>query len=243
MKRLLGLAAWLYPAAWRDRYGVEFRALLDDTDPRWRIIVDVLIGGLQMRLRSLHPALTVVAFSVIGALAAAAIAYNIVDRFASTGTMNVRPPVPLQASDTAWLQDRMPRLAHDAFSREFLARIIRKHGLYLQRGQSSTDDLVNRMRGDIRIQLLSRSLVQVSFAAADARQAQEVTGDLMALLVDANFATNGESVVQMIDLPDEPRPSVSPRRIAVAGVGGTGVGALLGALITIRRRRPSQPAS
>jgi hypothetical protein len=33
MRRLLRLAAWLYPPAWRDRYGAEFEALLDDAGP------------------------------------------------------------------------------------------------------------------------------------------------------------------------------------------------------------------
>src|ERR1051325_839280 len=187
MRRLLRFAARLYPAAWRDRYGIEFQALLDETEPRWRDVVDVVIGGLQMRVGSAHPALTVVAFSMVGAAAAAENAYNVVDRFASRGTMNVRPPAPSPTLDAGWLENTMPRLAEDAFSREFLARVIQKHDLYGARGQSSTDDLVNRMRSDIRIRLLSRSLVQVSFAAADARQAQAVTGDLMAQLGAANF--------------------------------------------------------
>ena len=241
MKRLLRLAARVYPAAWRDRYGVEFQALLDETAPRWRDIVDVLNGGLQMRFRSAHPALTVVAFSLVGALGAGATAFNAAHRFASTGTMNVRPALPSTAAETEWLEDRMPRLARDAFTPGALTAIIQKHRLYSsERAQASTNDLIDRMRGDIRVQLISRSAVQVSFASADARQAQEVAGDLMSRLVDANFEAGLGSIVQITGLPGAPRASVSPRRVAAAGVGGLGGGALLGMLISMRRRRTSQ---
>ena len=39
----------LYPAAWRQRYGTEFEALLDDRPARARDAVDVAWGGLQMQ--------------------------------------------------------------------------------------------------------------------------------------------------------------------------------------------------
>jgi hypothetical protein len=66
MKKLLRLAARLYPATWRDRYGVEFQALLEEIDPGWPDIVDVLKGGLQMNLRRVHPAVIAVAVGLVG---------------------------------------------------------------------------------------------------------------------------------------------------------------------------------
>jgi hypothetical protein len=244
MKRLLHLAARLYPGAWRDRYGVEFQALLDETKPAWRDVVDVLNGGLQMRLRRAHPAITVAAFSIAGALGAGAIAFSTADRFASAGTMTMRPGGPSTAAEAARLEDVMPRLARAAFSRDTLMGIIEKHNLYpSERAQSSTEDVVNRMRGDIGIQLISRSVVEVSFASADARQVQQVTDDLMRQLVRSNLYEGAGSVVQLIDPPDEPQVSVRPRRVTVAGLGGLGGGALIGTLIGLLRRRVSQPAS
>ena len=41
----------LYPTAWRDRYADEFAALLDDCPPSPALIFDVLLGGLDARLR------------------------------------------------------------------------------------------------------------------------------------------------------------------------------------------------
>jgi hypothetical protein len=239
----------LYPPAWRARYGVEFQALLDETQPGWRDIVDVLSGGLQMRLRYLRPSLAVAALGIVGAIAAGGIAFVTASRFASTGTMNVRPAASSTASEAARLEDLMPGLARVAFRRDVLMGIIQQHHLYSS-ARASTEDLVNRMRDDIRIQLISRSVVQVSFASTEARQAQQVAGELMSQLVRANLEgrkrgheTAPGSIVQVIDLPDEPRVSVRPRRIAVASIGGLGGGALIGVLIGLLRRRPSQPAS
>ena len=242
MRFLLRLAVKLYPPAWRARYGVEFQALLDETQLGWRDIVDVLSGGLQMRLRYLRPSLAVAALGIVGAIGAGGIAFATASRFASTGTMTVRPAASSTASRAARLEDLMPGLASAAFSRDVLMGIIQQHHLYSS-ARSSTEDLVNRMRGDIRIQLISRSVVQVSFASTQARQAQPVANELMSQLVRANLEAGRGSIVQVIDPPDEPRVFVSPRRVAVAGFGGLGGGALIGVLIGLLRRRPSQPAS
>jgi hypothetical protein len=241
MRRLLRLAARIYPAAWRDRYGIEFQALLDDMKPGWRDILNVLNGGVQMRLKRANPALTVAVFAMLGALAAGVVAYSASARFASTGTISVRSGTRPAASATPMAEDLMPGLARAAFSRDFLTAIIQRHDLYAaERAQTSTDDLVNRMRGDILIQRVSGSVVHVSFASADARRAQLVTGDLLSRLVNANLTMGRGSVAQIIDPPDEPQAFVSPRHVAMAGLGGLSGGALIGMLVGFfpRRRDP-----
>ena len=40
-----------YPPAWRERYGAEFAALLEDAPLSWRVRFDVLRGGFLQRLR------------------------------------------------------------------------------------------------------------------------------------------------------------------------------------------------
>jgi hypothetical protein len=242
-RRLLAtLATRVYPAAWWDRYGVEFEALLDETKPGWRNVVDVLNGGLQMRLEHTGPALTMAAFSLVGAVGAGAMAFSTAERFASTATLSVRLAVPSTAADAARLEDLMPRLAREAFSRDFLTGIVQKHDLYHnEAADSSADELVNRAREDIGVQRISPSVVQVSFAAAEARKARLVTVDLVSQLVSANLQAGLGSIVQVLDRPDEPRRSVRPRRVAVAGLTGLGGGALIGILLGWRRRRPSQP--
>jgi hypothetical protein len=44
---------WLFPGAWRARYGDEFDALLEDLGPSPRAVVDVVIAALRARLSPL----------------------------------------------------------------------------------------------------------------------------------------------------------------------------------------------
>jgi len=50
MRPAIRFIAQLYPPNWRDRYGREFNALLDDVNPSWRDLLDVLRRGLEMRV-------------------------------------------------------------------------------------------------------------------------------------------------------------------------------------------------
>jgi hypothetical protein len=233
MKKLLRMAAHLYPAAWRDRYGVEFQALLDQIDPGWLDIVDVIKGGLQMRLRRTHPAVIVAAVGVAGAFVAGAAALSTADRFVSRGTINVRGPEP---------EGVMPRLAADAFDRATLTGIIGRYDLYRrERTRSSAEDAVERMRGDIGIEWISPSVLQVSFTSSDGRTAQHVAQELMSQLIRANF--DARSNVQLkIDLTGETQRSLNARRVALASAGGFGGGTLIGTLIAFLRRRVTRGA-
>ena len=50
MKRWIARAAGLYPRSWREEYGAEFDALLDDVKPGWRAFANVLGGAMKMHL-------------------------------------------------------------------------------------------------------------------------------------------------------------------------------------------------
>ena len=51
MKLLIRCAAKLYPRSWRERYGAEFDALLDDIGSDPRIALDVLTEALGMQVQ------------------------------------------------------------------------------------------------------------------------------------------------------------------------------------------------
>jgi len=51
VKKLLPLISRWYPRAWRERYGREFAALLEDLRPQWSDVLDIVKEGLTMRLR------------------------------------------------------------------------------------------------------------------------------------------------------------------------------------------------
>ncbi len=53
MRTLTRWATKLYPPTWRNRYGAELDAVLEDIDPRWRDVCDIFGRALAMRCRAL----------------------------------------------------------------------------------------------------------------------------------------------------------------------------------------------
>jgi hypothetical protein len=51
MRSVVRLIFRLYPRVWRERYGAEFAALLDETGTDWRIALDVFNGAVLMQVR------------------------------------------------------------------------------------------------------------------------------------------------------------------------------------------------
>ena len=55
MKTLMGWAVRLYPAAWRERYGAEFEALLEDVGPSGGDLWNVVRGAMAMQMTTSTP--------------------------------------------------------------------------------------------------------------------------------------------------------------------------------------------
>lgn len=51
--KLASRLVWLYPDAWRKRYGDEFVALVEDIGPSPGLVVDVAVAALRLRLAGL----------------------------------------------------------------------------------------------------------------------------------------------------------------------------------------------
>ena len=75
-------AAALYPPAWRERYAAELDALLDDVNPNWHDVVDLVKGALVMQLK--HRGAILAGFAVVGALAGGAVALEMPERYMSS---------------------------------------------------------------------------------------------------------------------------------------------------------------
>jgi hypothetical protein len=52
MRRWIAIAAKLYPRRWRERYGAEFDALMEDVDADWRELANVLGGAVKMQWKN-----------------------------------------------------------------------------------------------------------------------------------------------------------------------------------------------
>src|ERR1041385_468836 len=70
MRSLIRLATTLYPRAWRDRYGEELEALLDDTGVTWRIAIDVFGGAVVMQFQQWQKLGTAALLAIVGVFAA-----------------------------------------------------------------------------------------------------------------------------------------------------------------------------
>jgi hypothetical protein len=51
VRRLTRLAVYLYPTAWRERYGDEFLAMLEQGDAGLPVLLDVIAHGVMVRFR------------------------------------------------------------------------------------------------------------------------------------------------------------------------------------------------
>jgi hypothetical protein len=87
MKRFCRVAARLYPAEWRRRYGRELEALLEDMEPGWRELVDLFCGALTMQIRTL--AVIPLVCTLAGAVAGGVMANRTPTLFASSATVRV----------------------------------------------------------------------------------------------------------------------------------------------------------
>ncbi|HXE63515.1 MAG TPA: hypothetical protein VN519_08230, partial [Bryobacteraceae bacterium] len=76
MRRWIGLAALLYPRNWRAEFGEEFRAVLDDVKPGWRVFGNVLRGAIEMRMMNgSNWAKLVAAMAIAGSIVGFGVSY------------------------------------------------------------------------------------------------------------------------------------------------------------------------
>lgn len=226
MRRLLELATYLYPAAWRRRYAREFAALLEDVHPRFADVLNVLGGAVKMQLT--HGGLWKIAvgFSLAGTLAAGALSlFAMHDKYAATGVFAM-PGAATPADSALRIHDVVQHL----LSRTVLAEIMMRENLYTaERRREPLEDVIEGMRTrDVRVRALASGGFSIEFLYRDRAQAERTVRDLAARMPP-------QSTPQLIQLSDK---EVTPNRLAVTGMG-MGLGLLTGLVIaaTLRVRR------
>jgi uncharacterized membrane protein YeaQ/YmgE (transglycosylase-associated protein family) len=214
MKRATRFAArLLYPQQWRQRYGAEFDALIDDTAGSGADFLDVLSGGVAMRVRMSHPAVVTLLLGLVGSVVAGLGAFAVPARFESRGTMQVIAPA---AADT----ERLPALFTEALTGGFAD------------GEVSPQDVSVTRNGD------QGDVVQVAYATADAQRARDVVTRVMGQVVEANLrlAEAGSSPMQVRIVTPAALPRASSRpHLLWLTIGGV-AGVIAGAITSLRRR-------
>lgn len=197
LEHLRRLIVHLYPRPWRDRYGDEFSALLDDSPARWRDLPDLAQGALttQLQMQSWKP---VAIAGLIGLLAAATLSFLQPPQFASVAKIRTTSA------------STVPYLSMYVLSRSALAEVIQKFGLYPNDlARLPLEDIVEEMRHDIHIETDpgNASEFVVQFRYPDAQKAQAVVRALVAGYVFENEresmkGTLQHSTVEQLTPPD-----------------------------------------
>ena len=110
MKNLIRLAARLYPASWRQRYGDEFTALLEDVGADWRTSVNVMRVAIELHLQIWTVGKILTFTGAVGALVALGVSFAMPTRYSSISLVEYRSPVgaiPTAGSSCARLPKRV----------------------------------------------------------------------------------------------------------------------------------------
>jgi capsular polysaccharide biosynthesis protein len=217
MRRALNALISLYPESWRNRYGGEFNALLDDVPPTWRTFFDVLGGALKMQMKIWSSWKIVPAFAVAGVLAAGVFSLIVPDRYVSTAVITI---------ENGGLEG-VGSIIQRVMSRSSLVPLINEQGLYKgERARAPMEDVIEQMKTrDIRIAPVKSSTggptaISISFAAEDAAKAQRTADGLVHQFMEASIhsqAAPGKTFA-LID-PPSLAVHVGPRRSRIIVMG------------------------
>ncbi len=98
------------------------------------------------------------------------------------------PESYVRSTVTARIEDRLQSISQQLLSRTRLERIIRDFDLYqADRQRMAMEDVVERMRADIRVQMDKGDSFRVSYIATTPVMAQKVTQQLASLFIEENL--------------------------------------------------------
>jgi capsular polysaccharide biosynthesis protein len=256
MHRLTKLASKLYPRWWRERYGDEFAALLEDARPGLRGTLDIARNALWAQVTTYTFKRTILAGALAGIAVAVIVSFFITPQVASTGNLIL---IARETPDNAprVLGNEFQRLTSNALSDPNLTSIIRKLDLYQdERTRMQRNEILELMKRSISISMATRATnsttVAIRFEYSEPRKALLTVEELTTALQRVNRETN------------EARPEVRSFRTALptvviyparrnAVVTGLGLGIALGLvahalmravsrLVSIPRRGVRNPA-
>ena len=193
----------LYPASWRERYGEEFQALLEDSAPSFSAVLDLMKGAIKMHLTvPAFPKLALL-LSVAGLLAGWGISFLVAPTYVSTATLQITPK---QVSDgitqttiNQQLTERIGQMQQEILSRTSLSRIITDPRLDLykeERASQPLEDVIEKMRTrDIHITIdqlpgqRRASAFTISFAYRDRTKAHDTVQTLITRFQEENLTS------------------------------------------------------
>jgi hypothetical protein len=240
MKRVARFLIRLYPASWRERYGDEFEALLEDSSSGWPVIFDLLKGAIRMQLSvPAFPKLALI-LSIAGLAAGLAISFMVTPRYVSEAGMAFEG-----SAAGANFFEFLTQCENEVLSRASLKGVIQDPRLDLypdERAGTPLEDVIETMR---RRNILIRAdghgpgrlAFRIDFSYRDPVKAQHTVQALLVRFQDANLHLPAPVNLSVVDPPSLPAKAVFPDRWIFMAIGfGAGIAAAM--VIAIFRRRP-----
>lgn len=229
MGRMTRWAARLYPRWWRERYGEEFAALLEDARPGARGTFDILRGALIMQMSTMSAKRLLLLCAVAGMLIGLGAASMLKPQYISTAVLTIAESNTNQAA-----REQLDAASRQALSQDTLVRLIQDMNLYpRERKTMPWAEMLKMMRNDIRLTLIagrtknSVSAFSIRFLYSDRDTAQRVVSALGEQFQASNFV--------LLEPASHSLNPTFPNRPAVAAIGLV-AGALAGAIWTLARR-------
>ena len=98
------------------------------------------------------------------------------------------PESYVRSTVTTRIEDRLQSITQQILSRTRLERIIQDFNLYAEERRTAImEDIVERMRGSIEVQVVKGDAFRVGFTSDDARTAMRVTERLASLFIEENL--------------------------------------------------------
>lgn len=188
MKRIAQFLIRLYPANWRERYGDEFEALIEDSPPALSGVLDLVKGAIEMRLTVPSFPKLALLLSLAGLLAGLGVSFLVAPRYISEAALLLEPATGSPQTD---LRPSAARLQQAVLTRTSLAGIILDSRLDLypeDRSHTPLEDVIETMRTrDIQIHILAPGTLAIGFAYRDRDKARATVKALIAKFEEANL--------------------------------------------------------
>ena len=98
------------------------------------------------------------------------------------------PDTYVKSTVTAKMEERLPSISNVILSRSRLERIINDFNLYpAQRSRGIMEDVVQRLRADISVQVEGQDSFRLKYVSTDPQTAQKVAGRLASLYIEENL--------------------------------------------------------
>jgi uncharacterized protein involved in exopolysaccharide biosynthesis len=188
MKTAARFLIQLYPANWRQRYGEEFRALLEDSAPSFSAVLDLMKGAIKMHLSiPAFPKLALL-LSVAGLLAGWGASFLVTPTYVSEATLLLEQK---PGSAPAELRPEIGAMEQTIMSRTSLSTVITEGRLDLYRNERSREpleDVIETMRTrDLHFsQAGTASAFTISFTYSDPKKARDTVQTLITKFQETN---------------------------------------------------------